>query len=170
MAGGEAATERRNVLLHPNLRSPLLAALALGPASFLTQFPATSVTVARPHIGRDLEAGVSGLQWVVVAYTLAFAVLLLSGGALADRLGPRRACLIGYGTFAAASLACAASCRAASSPRRSDAIPSANPCDRSSRSASSAASRSASARAAALSSSSLPAKSGSSNPSLRTLK
>jgi DHA2 family methylenomycin A resistance protein-like MFS transporter len=82
--------------------------VALGPASFLTQFPATSVTVALPHIGHDLAAGVSGLQWVVVAYTLAFAVLLLSGGALADRLGPRRACLIGYGTFAAASLACAA--------------------------------------------------------------
>ena len=50
----------------------------------------TIVNVALPTISRDLNASITDLQWVVDAYTLAFAGLLLIGGNLGDRLGRRR--------------------------------------------------------------------------------
>jgi EmrB/QacA subfamily drug resistance transporter len=68
---------------------------------------ATAVNVALPAIGRDLRAGVAGLQWTVDAYTLVVATLLLLAGSLADRLGRRRTLLAGLGLFSTASLACA---------------------------------------------------------------
>ena len=52
---------------------------------------ATIVNVALPSIGRELGGGVSGLQWVVDAYTVIFAGLLLSAGSLGDRFRARRA-------------------------------------------------------------------------------
>ncbi|CAI0798620.1 MFS transporter [Serratia grimesii] len=64
------------------------------------------VNVALPSIAAELGAGLSGLQWVVNAYTLAFASLLLSGGLLGDRLGAKRAYLGGLAVFAAASAIC----------------------------------------------------------------
>lgn len=64
------------------------------------------VNVALPTLGRDLRAGVDGLQWVVDGYTLMFGALLLSAGALADRIGARRAFGIGLGVFVLASMAC----------------------------------------------------------------
>ncbi len=68
---------------------------------------ATIVNVALPSIGRDLGGGVSGLQWVVDAYTVVFAGLLLSAGSIGDRLGARRVLDAGLGLFTAASAACA---------------------------------------------------------------
>ena len=50
----------------------------------------TIVNVALPTVSRDLHASTSALQWVVAAYTLSFAGLLLLGGNLGDRLGRRR--------------------------------------------------------------------------------
>jgi MFS transporter, DHA2 family, methylenomycin A resistance protein len=73
---------------------------------FLVIVDTTVVNVALPAIGRDLQGGVTGLQWVVDAYTLSFAGLLLTGGALAERLGGRRAFGAGLTVFAAASAAC----------------------------------------------------------------
>src|SRR4051812_3394564 len=67
----------------------------------------TIVNVALPTLVRDLEAGVADLQWVVDAYTLVFAGLLLLAGALGDRFGRRRTLLAGLGLFGGAS-ACAA--------------------------------------------------------------
>jgi EmrB/QacA subfamily drug resistance transporter len=67
---------------------------------------ATAVNVALPAIGRDLGAGVAGLQWTVDAYTLVVAALLLLTGSLADRVGRRRTLVAGLGLFSAASLAC----------------------------------------------------------------
>lgn len=64
------------------------------------------VNVALPAIGADLGAGMSGLQWVVDAYTLVFAALLLSSGALADRVGASRAYGAGAVVFVLASAAC----------------------------------------------------------------
>lgn len=64
------------------------------------------VNVALPAIGSDLRAGMSGLQWVVDSYTLAFAALLLSSGALADRGGASRAYGAGVVVFTLASAAC----------------------------------------------------------------
>jgi MFS transporter, DHA2 family, methylenomycin A resistance protein len=69
---------------------------------------ATIVNVALPSIGRELGGGVSGLQWVVDAYTVVFAGLLLSAGSLGDRLGARRVFDAGLVLFTLASAACAA--------------------------------------------------------------
>jgi MFS transporter, DHA2 family, methylenomycin A resistance protein len=73
---------------------------------FMVIVDTTVVNVALPAIGRDIHGGVAGLQWVVDAYTLAFAGLLLTGGALAERLGARRVFSAGLVVFAAASAAC----------------------------------------------------------------
>src|SRR6478672_3749514 len=65
------------------------------------------VTTALPVIRKDLGAGIEGLEWTVNAYTLTFAVLLLTGAALGDRFGRRRMFVIGLGIFTAASAAAA---------------------------------------------------------------
>lgn len=83
----------------------VVAATSFGFA--VVQLDVTVVNVALTRIGTDLGAGMSGLQWVVDAYTLAFAVLLLSAGALSDRLGSRRAYLAGFLVFALSSFGCA---------------------------------------------------------------
>jgi EmrB/QacA subfamily drug resistance transporter len=63
----------------------------------------TIVNVALPTLVRDLDADLSGLQWVVDAYTLVFAGLLLLAGALGDRFGRRRTLLAGLAVFGLAS-------------------------------------------------------------------
>jgi DHA2 family methylenomycin A resistance protein-like MFS transporter len=82
----------------------ILATVSIG--FVVTQLDVTIVNIALPRIGADLHASVAGLQWVVDAYTLAFAVLMLSAGALGDRLGARRLYAAGIVLFALASLAC----------------------------------------------------------------
>ncbi|WP_338937778.1 MFS transporter [Paraburkholderia sp. 22B1P] len=72
----------------------------------VTQLDVTIVNIALAKIGADLHADVTGLQWIVDAYTLAFAVLMLSAGVLGDRFGARRMFACGIALFAAASLAC----------------------------------------------------------------
>jgi len=79
----------------------------------LVQLDVTIVNVALPRIATDLHAGVAGLQWVVDAYALAFAVLLLSMGYLGDRLGSRHVYLGGMLLFALASVFCGCSVNAA---------------------------------------------------------
>src|SRR5438270_8997445 len=76
-------------------------------AVFMTTLDNLVVTTALPVIRRDLHAGLSGLEWTVNAYTLTFAVLVLTGAALGDRLGRRRVFAIGVGIFTAASAAAA---------------------------------------------------------------
>jgi len=66
------------------------------------------VNVALETIAEAFTARITGLQWVVNAYTLAFASLLLTGGALGDRLGARRIYLAGLATFTLASALCGA--------------------------------------------------------------
>lgn len=82
----------------------ILATVSVG--FVVTQLDVTIVNIALPKIGADLHANVAGLQWVVDAYTLAFAVLMLSAGVLGDRLGTRRMYAGGIVLFALASLAC----------------------------------------------------------------
>jgi EmrB/QacA subfamily drug resistance transporter len=65
------------------------------------------VNTALPHIARDLNAGLTGVQWVVDAYTLALATVVLSAGSVADRFGRRRIFIWGMGLFTLSSLACA---------------------------------------------------------------
>src|SRR2546423_6690390 len=67
----------------------------------------TIVNVALPHLGRDLHATVSGLQWTITAYTLTLAAFVLLGGALGDRYGRRRRVfLVGVVSFTAFSVLC----------------------------------------------------------------
>ncbi|MER7760758.1 MFS transporter [Streptomyces sp. NPDC097619] len=74
---------------------------------FLVMVDTTVVTVALPAIGAGLGGGTGLLQWVVDAYALAFAGLLLTGGALADRFGARPVYLGGTVVFAVGSVGCA---------------------------------------------------------------
>src|SRR5690348_4623145 len=67
----------------------------------------TILNVALPTLATDLGAGTSGLQWVVDAYILVFAGLLLPAGALGDRIGRRRLLLVGLGLFGVSSIAAA---------------------------------------------------------------
>ncbi len=82
----------------------VLLATVLG--SGMAFLDATVVNIALPSIGRDLDAGLAGLQWTVNAYALTLAGLLLLGGALGDRYGRRRIFVIGASWFAVASLLC----------------------------------------------------------------
>jgi MFS family permease len=72
-------------------------------AVFMVTLDNLVVTTAIPVLRRDLHAGLSGLQWTVNAYTLTFAVLLLTGAALGDRFGRRRLLACGVAIFTAAS-------------------------------------------------------------------
>ncbi len=85
-----------------------LALTATVAASAMASLDATVVNVALPHIGKDLHAGVSALQWVLTGYLLALASLILLGGALGDRFGRRKVFVIGMVWFAAASALCGA--------------------------------------------------------------
>ena len=88
-------------------RSPgLLLALVLG-GQFMAVLDASVVNVAAPTIRADLHASGAGLQLVVAGYTIAYAVLLVSGARTGDLLGQHRAFLAGLGLFTVASLACA---------------------------------------------------------------
>src|SRR6266545_1023276 len=76
-------------------------------AAFMVTLDNLVVTTAIPVIRADLGAGIGGIEWAVNAYTLVFAVLLLTGAALGDRFGRRRLLAIGLGIFTLASAAAA---------------------------------------------------------------
>jgi EmrB/QacA subfamily drug resistance transporter len=82
----------------------VVAATVLG--SGMAALDATVVGIALPAIGREFHTGIAGLQWVVNAYTLTLAGLLLLGGTLGDSYGRRKVFVIGVVWFAAASLLC----------------------------------------------------------------
>jgi EmrB/QacA subfamily drug resistance transporter len=81
-----------------------LACVAVG--TFMLLLDITIVNVALPAIQKDLNASFSDLQWVVDAYALTLASLLLVSGSIADIIGRRRVFVIGLVLFSAASLAC----------------------------------------------------------------
>src|SRR5206468_7540906 len=76
-------------------------------ALFMVTLDNLVVTMALPSIRVDLGASIEELEWTVNAYTLSFAVLLMTGAALGDRFGRRRAFVGGIALFTAASAACA---------------------------------------------------------------
>jgi EmrB/QacA subfamily drug resistance transporter len=78
--------------------------IAVSVATFMLLLDITVVNTALPSIQEDLGASFTELQWVVDAYTLALAALVLTAGVLADRLGRRRVFAIGLGIFTVASL------------------------------------------------------------------
>ena len=81
-----------------------LVAVAFG--LFMIMLDNTVVNVALPSIQRDLKVSVASLEWVVNGYFLTFAVLMLTGGKLADMLGRRRIFIAGLVVFTLSSLAC----------------------------------------------------------------
>jgi EmrB/QacA subfamily drug resistance transporter len=95
---------RARILESENRKWWTLGAVAF--ALFMIMLDNTVVNVALPAIQRGLGADLAQLEWVVNAYALTFAVLMLTGGKLADLLGRRRIFLVGLASFTAASLAC----------------------------------------------------------------
>jgi EmrB/QacA subfamily drug resistance transporter len=81
--------------------------IAVSVATFMLLLDITVVNVALPSIREDLGASFTDLQWVVDAYALTLAALVLTAGSLADRLGRRRVFAAGLGIFSVASLLCA---------------------------------------------------------------
>src|SRR3954470_5285859 len=81
-----------------------LAAVAAG--TFMLLMDVTIVNVALPDIERSLDASLADLQWVIDAYALSLAALLLTAGSLADRFGRRLLFAIGIVVFTAGSLLC----------------------------------------------------------------
>src|SRR5215218_9877959 len=81
--------------------------LAVSVAAFMLLMDITVVNVALPSIRQDLGASFTDLQWVVDAYALTLAALVLTAGSLADRLGRRRLFAAGLAIFSVASLLCA---------------------------------------------------------------
>jgi len=75
-------------------------------AFVVSQLDVSIVNVALPQIGRALTAGISTLQWIVDAYTIAFAVLMLSAGGMSDLLGSKRLFQLGLLLFGIASVGC----------------------------------------------------------------
>jgi DHA2 family methylenomycin A resistance protein-like MFS transporter len=73
---------------------------------FMLSLDSTAVNVALPGIERTLGGSTAGLQWVIDAYTLMFAALLISAGAISDRVGAKRLYAIGLAAFLASSAAC----------------------------------------------------------------
>ncbi|HEY2443328.1 MAG TPA: MFS transporter [Streptosporangiaceae bacterium] len=87
---------------------PKLALVAVCLGFFVIQLDVTIVNVALPTIQHDIGGTVAGLQWVIDAYTLAMAAVMLTAGSGADRAGAKRVFLIGLAAFAIGSAACAA--------------------------------------------------------------
>ena len=95
---------KARLLAEENRKWWTLASVAF--ALFMIMLDNTVVNVALPAIQRDLKIGISELEWVVTGYALSFAVLMLTGGKLADMFGRRRIFLIGLAVFTVSSLFC----------------------------------------------------------------
>ena len=91
-----------NVVFHPSL-----VLLATSLSVLLAQIDTSVVNLALKSIAADLQTGVSQMQWVVDAYNLAYASLLLTGGTLGDLFGCRRIFLFGIALFTGGTLICA---------------------------------------------------------------
>jgi MFS family permease len=87
-------------------REKVIVLLTMCFALAMAMLDNTVVNVALPTIGRELGTGVSGLQWIVDAYILAFASFLLTGGIAGDRYGRKRMFLTGLTIFTLASALC----------------------------------------------------------------
>ena len=92
------------LLAEKNRKWITLAAVAFG--LFMIMLDNTVVNVALPAIERDLHVSISSLEWVVTAYALTFAALLITGGKLGDLYGRKRIFIVGIAVFTLSSLAC----------------------------------------------------------------
>ena len=90
----------------PDRRQKVLVLLTMCFALFMAMLDNTVVNVALPTIRRELGTGISGLQWIVDGYVLAFGSLMLIGGVAGDRFGRKRVFMAGLAVFTFASLLC----------------------------------------------------------------
>ena len=95
---------RARIFAEENKKWWTLAAVAFG--LFMIMLDNTIVNVALPSIQRSLHMSISSLEWIVTAYALTFAALLITGGKLGDLYGRRKMFMIGLAVFTLASLAC----------------------------------------------------------------
>jgi EmrB/QacA subfamily drug resistance transporter len=94
-------TRIRSAITEDNRRWWTLGAMCF--ALFMIMLDNTVVNVALPSIQKDLHSSISGLEWTVNAYTLSFAVLLVTGGRLGDIFGRRKMFLFGVAVFGLSS-------------------------------------------------------------------
>ena len=85
---------------------PWLTLLSLSLGLVMVGLDGTVVSIANPTIGKDLHAGLAGLQWVTNGYLLSIASLLVAGGKLGDMFGRKRLFLVGIAVFTLSSLGC----------------------------------------------------------------
>ena len=104
LSGSNLARSERNWTLHRHLVWTLLVT---GAAVFMVTLDNLVVSTAIPVLRVDLGASLEELEWTVNAFTLSFAVFLLTGAALGDRFGRRRMLVAGIGVFTVASAAAA---------------------------------------------------------------
>jgi EmrB/QacA subfamily drug resistance transporter len=95
---------RARIFAEENKKWWTLAAVAFG--LFMIMLDNTVVNVALPSIEKDLHISISQLEWIVTAYALVFAALLITGGKLADLFGRRKIFIVGLVVFSLSSLAC----------------------------------------------------------------
>ena len=88
-------------------RDPRFVLLATSLGVLLAQIDTSVVNLGLKSIATDLNAGVSEMQWVIDAYNVVYASLLLTGGTLGDIYGRRRLFLIGISLFTAGTIGCA---------------------------------------------------------------
>jgi EmrB/QacA subfamily drug resistance transporter len=93
--------------ISPGVRQMLLLICVSAP-SFMLNLDANIIAVSLPSIAQGLKANFAGIEWVITAYTLTFASLMLPAGALADRFGRKHILILGLTTFTLASLLCGA--------------------------------------------------------------
>ena len=89
-------------------RQALLVLICTSAPSFMLQLDANIVSVSLPAIAHSLNASFAGIEWVITAYMLSFASLLMPAGALADRFGRKRLLITGLSVFTFASFLCGA--------------------------------------------------------------
>jgi len=95
---------RARLFAEENRKWWTLAAVAFG--LFMIMLDNTVVNVALPTMEKDLHVSISSLEWIVTAYALTFAALMITGGKLADMYGRRRIFVVGLAVFTLSSLAC----------------------------------------------------------------